>query len=539
MAQPIPDAGTTLRQLEPPVLTLPRKPLPAVDVETPARPALEPATAIRFMLKAFRITGTTVLAEAELQASLQEYVGREVGMQELGEAAERIKRFYFRRGYPLVTAYLPVQDIKDGVVEIAVIEGRIGNVRLLNRSPVRDAVIVSYLKDLQGRIVEDTSLERKLLLVYDLAGVAPGKAVLSPGESIGETDLRVELEPGRRMAGAVELDNYGSRFTGATRLSGGLDIFGPARLGDSLSLRVIKGDPGLEYGRIAYQLPLSGDGLQVGGGYSQVRYRLGKDFAALGAAGEADTASAFAMYPLLRSRPFSLYGRLGYERKDFQDRIDATAIVIDKNTDVVTATLSGDYFDALGAGAASAFSLSYNSGKLRIDTPAAKAVDDVTARTDGAYGRWTLSYARLQGLTGSSALFVSFYGQKASKNLDSSEKLVLGGINGVRAYPQGEALGDSGYLLSGELRYTFSLRALPGTLQLAGFLDTGETTVNEEPFAAVPNRRRLSGGGVSLNWTKVNDFTLRVAIAHRIGNEHASAGSDSRMRAWLQAIKNF
>ncbi len=539
IAQPVPDAGTTLRQLEPPVLTLPRKPPPAVDVEKPARPALETAPAARFTLKAFRITGATVFAEAELQPLVQEYTGREVGFQELGEAAGRITRFYSQRGYSLATAYLPVQDIKDGVVEIAVIEGRMGSVQLLNRSHVRDAVVVSYLEKLQGRIVEDASLERKLMLVYDLPGVTPNKAVLSPGQAIGETDLRVELDPGRRIAGTVELDNYGGRFTGATRLSGSLDIFSPARLGDLLSIRAIKGDPGLEYGRIAYQIPIPGDGLQVGAAYSHVRYRLGKNFAALGANGEADSASAFAMYPLVRSRQFSLYGRLGYERKDFEDRIDATATVTEKRTDATTVTLSGDYVDGLGAGATSAFTLSYGRGKLRIETPAAKAIDDLTARTNGAYGRWALSYLRLQGLTQNTALFVSFYGQKASKNLDSSEKMSLGGVNGVRAYPQGEALGDSGYILTGELRHTFSLGALPGTMQVAGFLDTGEVTLNEEPFAAVANRRRLSGGGVSLSWTKANDFALRLAVARRIGNEPATAGSDSRTRAWLQAIKNF
>jgi hypothetical protein len=32
---------------------------------------------------------------------------------------------------------------------------------------------------------------------------------------------------------------------------------------------------------------------------------------------------------------------------------------------------------------------------------------------------------------------------------------------------------------------------------------------------------------------------LRLTIARRIGNEPATAGSDSRTRAWLQAIKNF
>ena len=109
----------------------------------------------------------------------------------------------------------------------------------------------------------------------------------------------------------------------------------------------------------------------------------------------------------------------------------------------------------------------------------------------------------------------------------------------MRAYPQGEAPGDTGYLLTAELSYAFSAGGMPGTWQLAAFLDTGQITVNEDPFAAAPNRRRLSGGGIGLNWIKANDFTVRIAVAHRIGNELATSGPDDPARAWLQTIKSF
>ena len=86
------------------------------------------------------------------------------------------------------------------------------------------------------------------------------------------------MEPGRRIRGAIELDNYGSYFTGAARLSGQLDAYGPLRLGDWFSLRATKGDPGLEYAHATYELPLGGDGFRLGAAYSHVDYRLGKSF---------------------------------------------------------------------------------------------------------------------------------------------------------------------------------------------------------------------------------------------------------------------
>jgi hemolysin activation/secretion protein len=538
-AQIVPDAGSTLRQLEPPTLTLPRKPPPGIDVEAPARPALQPAPSVRFVLKAFRISGASVFPEAELQALVREYVGREVGIAELGDAIGRITGFYSERGYPLATAYLPAQDITGGIVEILLLEGRYGSIQLLNRAHVDDSVAARYVESLQGQVVEGATLERKILLVQELPGSAPGRAILSPGQAIGETDLRVEIEPGRRIGGAIELDNYGSYFTGATRLSGQLDLYSPLRLGDWLSIRATKGFSGLEYARAGYELPVGGDGLKLGAAYAHVDYRLGKSFSALDASGDADTVSLYASYPLIRSRSHNLYGKVIAERKDLQDRVNVTSTVSDRNSSTGALALNGDYFDSLGGGGASAYFLTYTGGTLRIDTPAIKAIDDATARTSGSFNRWNAGYVRQQGLTERASLYVSIFAQKAGKNLDSSEKMFLGGIGGVRAYPQGEAPGDSGYVASAELRYAFNFAALPGTWQASAFLDSGEVKINEDPFIAASNRRRLSGGGLGLEWIQTGDFSVRLSVAQRIGNARATSGPDGHTRGWLQAIKYF
>ena len=133
----------------------------------------------------------------------------------------------------------------------------------------------------------------------------------------------------------------------------------------------------------------------------------------------------------------------------------------------------------------------------------------------------------------------NFWWQKASKNLDSSEKFLLGGATGVRAYPQGEASGDSGYLANAELRYSLNLAAVPGVLQPFVFVDAGGVTLNETPFAAGTNRRNLAAGGIGLSWARANDFQLKLTVATRIGAERVLSDTDERTRGWLQAIKYF
>jgi hemolysin activation/secretion protein len=539
-AQVAPDAGTILRQERPPPVVLPPKPPPPLQIEEPAPRKPQPASDIRFILNGVRITGQTAFTEAELLGLVQDLIGKEISLADLEQAAARVSRHYRQRGYVVARAYLPAQELRDGRVEIAVLEGRVGRVVIENRSRVRDAAVTARVAPLQGQLVLEDDIDRRMRLIYELSGIAPGpQAALQPGANVGETDLVLKLEEGPSLSGSVEFDNHGNRFTGGNRISAQVNVHSPTGSGDLLTLRATEGDPGLSLYRLSYQIPVSASGLRLGGDYSHVRYRLGKTFSPLEANGTADTWLAFVSHPLVLGRTYSAHARVSYQQSDIQDRIDSTATVTDKATRLATFAVTGDWLDAFGGGGANGASLSLGLGDLNIKTPLARAIDDVTARTNGGYRKWNLSLTRLQRLTANASLYLLYTGQKAGKNLDSSEKFALGGPNGVKAYPQGEALGDSGYLLNAELRYDLRGDWFPGQTQLLAFADAGEVTVNENPFAAGANRRRLSAAGLGVNWTAPQGFQLRLLVAHKLGNARATSDTDHATRGWLQLIQRF
>ena len=96
---------------------------------------------------------------------------------------------------------------------------------------------------------------------------------------------------------------------------------------------------------------------------------------------------------------------------------------------------------------------------------------------------------RLQSLPGPFSLYASIRGQVASKNLDISEKMELGGAYAVRAYPEGEAYADQGYVLTVEGRMLLPriLDEQTGQMHLVGFVDTGSVTLNKNPWFAGQN----------------------------------------------------
>jgi len=388
-----------------------------------------------------------------------------------------------------------------------------------------------------GDPITNDPLESRLLLLSDTPGVEV-KSTLVPGAAPGTSDLLVDIVPGRLVTGSVDADNAGNRYTGEFRLGATVNLNNPLGLGDVASLRVVTSGSGLKYGRASYQVPF-GRGA-VGVAYSRLDYELGKEFAPLGASGVATAKGVYGNYTLVRSRNANLYAGLSYDHKTFQDRVALFSSVTDRKINVLTGSLYGSLLDAVGGGGVNSFSLSLSAGKLDIQTPAARAADAVSAASQGAYNKFAFTASRLQQVTDNVSLFAGISGQGASKNLDPSEKMSLGGMDGVRAYPQGESFGDQGYLVNLEARLLLpKAESLPGRMHFIGFVDAGSVTINKNPWAAGSNHRSLAAYGLGLTWSEPGNFLIRTYYARKLGNDVATSGPDRSGRFWIQGVKYF
>jgi hemolysin activation/secretion protein len=111
----------------------------------------------------------------------------------------------------------------------------------------------------------------------------------------------------------------------------------------------------------------------------------------------------------------------------------------------------------------------------------------------------------------------------------------------VRAYPEGEAYIDQGYVLNVEARLALPkpFVLMPGELQLVGFVDSATGSANKDPWSAGRNRRTLSGGGVGLNWFDARSFLVKAYYAHTLGAAAATSAPDKDSRFWINAVKYF
>ena len=507
---PPPDSGQLLQEIR-----RPPPPPPSSDtglkVEKPA--AAQASSQVPIPVKAIEITGNTLLPTAQLHALVASGEGQTLTLDQLDALAARITAAYHDHGYPLDSAYVPAQTMRNGVVRMVVIEARYGQVVLQNDSTTSDHPLRATLAPLApGTQVEEGKLDRSLLLLSDIPGVAVN-SVLRPGDVTGTSDLVVTATSAQRYQGTLGLDDYGNRYTGRARLSGELDINSLLHQGDELDVNAITSGSDMKYGHVGYRYLLNGYGTVIGAAVSALDYDLGHGLSALQAHGTAQVQSIYVSQPIIRSRAGNLYGQIEYDHQRLYDDVDLTGIQNNRHTNTWTATLAGDHRDSSGIFNASA-SVTY--GHLYFNNDLAAFLDLLGPQTKGSFTRYNLTLARLQQLSANNSLYIGYSQQWSNKNLDTSQQFYLGGPNTVRGYDVGVITGAEGSLATLEFRHNLGV-AMSGTWLGTLFADTGRVQPYKDAFVPGPNSARTTSAGVGLRWSGPQLWTASATFAVPVG----------------------
>ena len=542
-----PDAGQLLEQTRQP-LRLPPPEEPVLPKPPEPTPALPGSQQLRVKVQQFSFTGNTLYPEEALQTQVQEFIGKELNFEELNEAATKVRAFYRTRGYFLAQAYLPQQAIRDGRVEIGIIEGRVGQVELDRREGTRiddrflAGILAAHLK--QGQIITETGLERPLLIINDLPG-AQVTSEIRPSRTLGAADLRVNVsQVGSTFNGSVDADNQGNRFTGEYRVGATLNWNTPLGGGDQATFRGFVSDEGMWYTRFAYLVPVGFWGTRIGVSWSKFEYRLTKDFANLNANGEGEVKSIYGFHPIVRTRNSNVILQVAYEDKKLIDRIESQSSLEERNIGAGKLGLVGDFRDGFLGGGLNAYSFLATRGQLDIAPPSVLALDvgPTGHNTEGAFVKYNVEARRLQRVTDAASILFSISGQRATKNLASAEKFSLGGANGVRAYPVGEATADIGLIATAEGRYIWpGVKIFGGDLTLLAFYDHGWARINETALPSdTENNRSIGGYGFGVSAGQDGGFLVRASAAWASSSDKPQSDPAVRVpRVWVQAIKWF
>lgn len=536
-------AGTipTIEQLKSDLPT--SREMPAASVPEPALPKElgKPSDDITLDVKAYSVDPSAPAAVREALPGLTApFTGEQRSYEDLVNAVAAVTRFMQRElGYYLAYAYLPEQDPKDGVVRIALLEGRLDQV-LLNwpdNLPVKRDVIEGFLARFKpGAILKVRDVERVIFTVNDLYGIR-ARFEVKAGRTPGTASLVVTPTAERRLSGRVELDVNGSRYSGSERVTAVATVASPLGLGDNLTvsgLTSISG--GLKFGLVSYSAPVGTDGLKIGVSASTVKYQLDKDIFTLDLNGKANAYSVFGLYPVIRSRNLNTFALATLERKDYTDTI--AGLTNDKRTSDLQLGVVGDFRDNWLTGGVNAYEFSWMRGRLSIDQG--------TLAVPSKFDKYGLGFSRLQNIISNRLLaYVRYKGQIASENLDTTERFGLGGASGVRAFAPGEGTADSAHLLTTELRWLppeSMFGRVSREMVFSLFHDIGVAKLRHD-LEGVPsvgdNTPTLAGAGLGFVWDRPQSFAFRMSVAWPTQGEPVNDKKERKPRVYATFTKSL
>lgn len=357
--------------------------------------------------------------------------------------ADQVTQYYRERGFFLAKAYVPTQEVHDGIVTLTVLEGALGDVTVVGNERYGAGQLTGAFDGKIGDPVIAQQIEEYLYLLNDLPGLSI-YGYFKPGIQVGDTTLNLTVREEKRWSASTRLDNYGSELTGEYRLYGEVLWHNPSGLGDEIQAGVLQtmSPENSLYGLFTYTVPFLGTRNFLSAGYNSNQYAIDESsqlIGDLGLKGEVKQLFTTVSHKLVRSRANNWTLDATYARKE--------SIV---ESDLVGDLGLSDYL--------SVYSLGVNFENL-IENPrlltqgrvefSSGSLDDpgfYNPDVDFDVYRVNVSLLNFVGFPFTdyeTRLITRFSGQYSEEVLPSVEQMAIAGAAGVRAFSVNTFSADS------------------------------------------------------------------------------------------------
>ncbi len=459
----------------------------------------------------FRFEGNTAISTAELRAAVAPFVAKEITSEGLEEARRAVTELYISRSYINSGAILPDQNVKDGVVLLKVVEGRLTGINLTGNRRLRNSYIISRVRRAGSTPLNIVKLKNQLELIRQDPNLTRVNAELRPGAAPGESYLDLSVEEANPFQLGLQFSNRRPPSVGAEQFEALASDRNLTGNGDTLALRYGINRGGIEHFEFAgardfsldYTLPVSPSDTTVAASFSRTDAPVVEEpFQDLDITSDSKSFALTLRQPFYRTpaTEFAMFLSGGYrQNKTFLLGKPFSFSSGDQNgRSVVSAIRFGQEFttrDQIQAfSARSTFGFGVNLFNATINSD-----DNVP---DGQFVDWLgqVQYVRRLGKSDNQLVF-RLSGQLTDSPLLSIEQFAIGGFDTVRGYRENQIIRDNGLVSNIELHIPL-LHGKGGysMLDLVPFYDLGygwnQNQPNGQPGSAV-----IHSVGVGLQYT--------------------------------------
>lgn len=473
--------------------------------------------------------GLPLLQTAEWQAIAARFLGRPVTLRLLNDLSRELVLFHRLRDRPVVDVLVPEQNINNGVVQIFVFEGRLGEVKAEGNLHFTTDQLVRQVRLAPGDRIGGSAL------LADLAWLNQNPfrqvdLVFARGAQAGQTDVILRTRDRRPVRLFAGYEDSGNDATGDSRVIAGFNL-GNAFGRDHQFNYQLTASPNfssLMAHSASYVIPLESSRrmLTIFGSHATSEPELpGGVFSLEGTSWQASARLAFA--PISRGVSLTHQFTLGADLKRSDNNLEFGGFQVFATATDVAQLVAGYTFtlNRPGASWSGSANLVWSPGGLTSGNKTSKfRAARAMAQADYAYLRMGLER---RAKFGDWVLLNRFTGQVSSANLLGSEQLGLGGYTNLRGYEEREANGDHGAVLVNELhlppRAFGRLGRAEGRLDAFAFLDAG-IAASRDRLPGEPGSLTLASTGVGLNYSLGPAAQLRLAYGWQLRDSEVSDG---------------
>ena len=498
-----------------------------IDDQT-TKPAVPKAPAAEARVRVNKVVtnASRLLTAGEIEAITSTLVGREVSIKELFDTVAAINELYKARGCATCQAFLPPQKVEAGTIEIRLVEGALGAVRVEGAGYIREGFILDRIHAKPGEVLDLKALEKDLAFINNTNDFKTA-ASLKPGAAFGTVDAVIRTQEPPRFGLTLFGDNAGRDETGRNRtglIFNARSVFG---VSDPLTISA-SGSDGALAGSVGYSLPVNRWGTRIGMQYdsSAIDIRSGP-FKQLDITGTASNAGLTLTQPLIAENQLRLNVFGGYNTKDSITKFAGSPIT---RADTRTFSLGFDAQRFTGQG------FWYTRQVVTSGTTSYAGDSDFIKYNADAL--WTESYRG-----GVSTVVRGSFQLSNEPRLPTFEQFFLGGMATVRGYPEGLLIGARGYFVSAELQFPLwragapAAGTAPGGDRLRGvvFLDHGGVIPGGVTGANFDWGDTLTSAGTGLLYNFSRYLNGRVMLGFPLV-ERGTAPRDWVAHVYVQAI---
>ncbi|MEZ5434969.1 MAG: ShlB/FhaC/HecB family hemolysin secretion/activation protein [Verrucomicrobiales bacterium] len=492
------------------------------------------------------IVNEGVILPPKVEKALQPHLGQPMSMASLNRLVRAAIVAYRSSDMPVVDVLVPEQEVSTGVLQLVVIEGRLGEVLVEGAKRSSEAQLRKSIRLGQGDILKES------VLTQDLAYLNKNPfrrvdLIYSPGADYGVTDLILRTEELNPIMFYTAYENSGTEVLGEDRFLAGVNWAGPFFFPDdtTLSYQYTLGlnNPDIEghTGVLTSLLPWRHQ-LTVLGAYVYSKALIDVDGEELVTGGANQQYSARYAIPLRTFSSLSQELELGFDYKSSGSNLAFGGTeVFDTTTEIYqfSAGYNVTQRDKLGTTKLDTEFVWSPGGFGAGNSEEAFASQRAGAGPDYMYGRAALE--RNNALIGQWTLVGRVEGQASNSNLLSSEQLGAGGFDSVRGFEQRAVRGDQGVVVSVEVRAPAVspakllgfYRARDAMVPLV-FFDYGHLS-NSEKLPGEPDIN-ISSTGFGFRYQLDDNFSLRFDYGWQLGESGFEDGEDSRFHIGARAV---